>query len=41
MSEFTLDTSIHKLIGTPGGYVGYGESKFNFNVFIISVIAFF
>lgn len=25
MSEFTLDTSIHKLIGTPGGYVGYGE----------------
>ena len=25
MSEFSLDTSIHKLIGTPGGYVGYGE----------------
>lgn len=25
MSEFTLDTSVHKLIGTPGGYVGYGE----------------
>lgn len=25
MSEYTLDTSIHKLIGTPGGYVGYGE----------------
>lgn len=25
MSEFTLETSIHKLIGTPGGYVGYGE----------------
>jgi len=25
MSEYSLDTSIHKLIGTPGGYVGYGE----------------
>lgn len=25
MSEYTLETSIHKLIGTPGGYVGYGE----------------
>lgn len=25
MSEYNLDTSIHKLIGTPGGYVGYGE----------------
>lgn len=25
MSEYTLDTAIHKLIGTPGGYVGYGE----------------
>lgn len=25
MSEYTLDTSIHKLIGTPGGYVGHGE----------------
>lgn len=25
MSEYTLDTSIHKLIGTPGGYIGYGE----------------
>ena len=25
MSEYTLDTSLHKLIGTPGGYVGYGE----------------
>lgn len=25
MSEFSLDTSIHKLIGTPGGYIGHGE----------------
>jgi len=25
MSEYTLDTSIHKLIGTPGGYVGHKD----------------
>lgn len=25
MSEYSLDTSIHKLIGTPGGYVGHDE----------------
>ncbi|MCI8394226.1 MAG: ATP-dependent Clp protease ATP-binding subunit [Bacilli bacterium] len=25
MSEYALETSIHKLIGTPGGYVGYDE----------------
>lgn len=25
MSEYSLDTSIHKLIGTPGGYIGHDE----------------